>query len=122
MVAEAKQAPAKNSQDFMDLVAESKAQNADLFSLIRLQLLSGLTELKRDGATFSELKNGLGVTDGALHANLKALKDMGYVTSQQVKIENKTAEAYQITPEGVAEWQRLRAFLRKLSNHGGENP
>ncbi len=112
----------KNAQDFMSLVFESKAQNAQLFSLIRLQLLCGLTELRRDGATFTELKNGLGVTDGALYANLNALKEMGYITSQEVKIEGKTAEAYMITPEGVGEWQRLRAFLKKLSGYGGHQP
>lgn len=106
----------------MGLIAESKAQNANVFSLIRLQLLCGLTELRGDGATFSELKNGLGVTDGALHSNLKALKEMGYVTAHQVTVEGKTAEAYLITPEGAAEWQRLRSFLSKLSIHGGETP
>src|SRR3989338_1554489 len=106
--------------DFIALIEESHALNADLFSLTRLQLLAGLSDLGRDGATYSELKSSLKLTDGALYANLKVLEDMGYLKVNEVALEGKTNQAYFVTPEGIAAWSHIKNWLKKLAEFGGK--
>ena len=102
------------------LVEESSALNSDVFSLIRMQLLSSLMSLWPDGAAYRELKAALKLSDGALYSNLKALEAMGYVTSKEVKVEDKELTSYQITAEGKIAWERVRTWLLKFLNCGGE--
>ncbi|MCL4552051.1 MAG: transcriptional regulator [Candidatus Marsarchaeota archaeon] len=108
-------------EDLLALVEEARALNADVFSLIRLQLLSSLSSLGRDGSTYRELKTVLQLSDGALHSNLKVLEGMGYVASGEVKIENKELATYHITEEGKAAWLQVRAWLQKFLSYSGEN-
>jgi len=98
-------------EDFLSLVAQAKALNSKVFSLARLELLAGLAAYGPDGVTYRELKAGLGLTDGALFANLKALREMGYLNSKTVKFEEKELELFCITPEGSAQWKQVRAWL-----------
>lgn len=108
-------------EDLLALVEEAHALNADVFSLTRLQLLSGLAALGRDGSTYRELKAALQLGDGALHSNLKALEGMGYVTSGEVKIENKELTTYRITDDGRVAWLQVRDWLQRFLSHSGEN-
>lgn len=101
--------------NFLSLVSESKALNSSVFSLPRLQLLAGLSDLGQDGATFTELKIALDTNDGALYANLKALEEMGYLTSRKVALENKTVEAYMITSEGKNQWLQVKKWFEHMA-------
>lgn len=105
--------------DFLSLVEESKALNSSVFSLIRLQLLSSIASVGRDGVTYRELKAALNVTDGALYTNLKVLEENGYIKSKKITLEGKELESYQITHEGLLEWERVKNWLKKLIECGG---
>lgn len=107
--------------DLLGLLAESHGLNARVFSLLRLQLLQGLTPLGPDGATFRELKAALEVSDGALYANLKVLIAMGYLEPEKVSVENKELESYRITPAGAGEWERVRDWLCRFCACGGDH-
>lgn len=107
------------SEDLLALVEESRALNPDVFSLIRLQLLSNLASLGSDGSTYRELKAVLQLSDGALYSNLKSLETMGYVTSKEVTLEDKELKSYQITEEGKVAWERVKSWLIKFLNCKG---
>lgn len=106
--------------DLLMLVDGSHSLNPDIFSLIRLQLLSNLADLLSEGATYRELKAALQLSDGALYSNLKALEHMGYIRSLDVRIEERELKSYQITNEGLMEWERMRSWLQRFLGYGGE--
>lgn len=101
-------------ESFLKVVSEAGSLNSEIFSLPRLELLASLSELGRDGATCREMKATLGLSDGALYANLKILEKMGYLKKVEAKVEGKELEAYCITDEGEAEWRRVQEWLCKL--------
>ncbi|MDD4253265.1 MAG: transcriptional regulator, partial [Methanoculleus horonobensis] len=70
--------------------------------------------------TARQLKAGLNLSDGVLYANLKKLVEMGYLRSEKVTLEGKELELYAITPEGLAEWRRVRGWLCKLLGCEGD--
>jgi len=106
--------------EFVSLVGEAKGLNSKVFSLVRLELLSGLSALGREGATFRELKAILGGSDGGLLANLKALEAMGYVKRATVTLESRKLESFQVTEQGVEQWEHVRAWLHKFVARGGD--
>lgn len=104
--------------NFLSLVEEAKALNSSVFSLIRLQLLSSVASVGRDGVTYRELKAALDVTDGALYTNLKVLEENGYLKSKKIILEGKELESYTITAEGLLAWDHTKNWLRKLVECG----
>jgi len=106
--------------DLLTLVDGSNSLNPDIFSLIRLQLLSNLAGIGSEGATYRELKAALQLSDGALYSNLKALERMGYIKSWDVRIEERELKSYQITKEGMMEWEQMRSWLLRFLGYGGE--
>lgn len=107
------------SHDLLRLIEESRSLNPKLFSLIRMQILSNMYDLGEDGSTYREIKAVLGVSDGALYSNLKALQGMGYVESRSVRVEGKTLESFNITKEGKGAWNEIGIWLRKMLDRGG---
>lgn len=105
--------------DFLELVAQSHALNSKIFSLVRLQLLASLAALGPDGATYRELKAALGLSDGALFANLKALLLMGYIKSGKISLEGKNLESFRITADGLEQWVRTKEWLCRFLECGG---
>jgi DNA-binding MarR family transcriptional regulator len=65
---------------------------------IRLQIMSVLAA--NDGFEFSALKEMLGVTDGNLASNIKALEREKYVTVTKSFIDRKPNTKYKITDRG----------------------
>ncbi|KUG20904.1 MAG: transcriptional regulator [Methanomicrobiaceae archaeon] len=102
------------------IVEESEDINSTLISRVRLEILWALSELGEDGATARQLRAGLDLSDGVLYANLKKLVGMGYLRSEKVTLEGKELELYAITPDGLAEWRRVRSWLCKLLGCEGE--
>lgn len=94
--------------------------NPKIFSLIRIQILSDLANLDRGGSTYREMKDGLGLSDGALYSNLKALESMGYIELEKVEVEGKGLDAYHITREGKGAWDDARKWLRNMLDSGYE--
>ena len=104
--------------DLLSILAESEGLNAKVFSLVRLKLLASLATLGPDGATYRELRAALDINDGVLLANLNVLKEMGYLDSGKITSEGKELELYTITPEGLDEWKRTRAWLCRFLRCG----
>jgi len=105
--------------NFVALIGRSKALNSKVFSLVRLQLLASLAAFEPDGVTYRELKASLGLSDGALFSNLKALQMTGYVKREEVKFEGKNLDLFKLTPEGNAEWEAAAEWLREFLDFGG---
>jgi len=106
--------------DLISIVQESGDLDGTIISRVRLELLWALAELGEDGATARQLKAGLNLSDGVLYSNLKKLEGLGYVRCEHVTIEGKALELFSITPDGLAEWMKVRGWLCKLLECGGE--
>jgi len=100
------------------LVGESKALNSKIFSLPRMLLLHSLENLGSDGATYRELKAGLRMEDGVLFSKLTALKKMGYVREEKVRLENQEMTAFFITSEGREALKDVKEWLGKWLKEG----
>lgn len=107
-------------ESFLKVISEANSLNSEIFSLPRMELLASLLELGRDGATYRELRAALTLSDGTLYANIKALEKMRYIQATGVKIEGKDLESYYITPDGAAEWARIKDWLYKFLVCGGK--
>jgi DNA-binding MarR family transcriptional regulator len=93
------------------LVSEAKALNSKIFSLPKLLILLSIENLGSDGATYRELKAGLGLDDGILYSSLISMKKMGYISEQRIKVEKKEMSSYSITPEGKGAIKAVRAWI-----------
>ncbi len=111
---------AETEGSFID---EALVSNSRIFSLPRLLILGGLLKYGLDGATFVELRAGLKLPDGVLSANLKALKNMGYLKSQKTGMGKRRKQtAYNITEEGkgalVTAKDLLKKWVREVEKNG----
>ena len=104
--------------DMLAVIKESKSLNSRLFSLIRMQIMSSLVELGRDGSSYRELKAVLQEDDGVLNSNLKSLESMGYLISSDIRIEGKNLKSYSITKDGEVTWIATKEWLRKMLECG----
>ncbi len=105
---------------YRELIDESLYLNQKIFSLTRIKIIHSLFYLGPDGATFRELNAGLGIPDGLLFSNLKALEKMGMINSEKVRLEGKELESYHLTNEGFIEWNRSIKWLKDFLNYRGE--
>ena len=111
----------RNDSNLLTLIADSKALNPELFSLTRMEIMSSLMELGRDGSTFRELKAVLGISDGALYSNLKKLEVMGYVELEKVEVERKELLSCNMTEEGTRVWNETKKWLKGMLECGAKN-
>lgn len=103
----------------LSLFEESSSINSKLVSMQRIKILSSLCSLGPDGATFRELKATLGIPDGLMYSNLKALEAMGVISSESVSLEGKALLNFKMTAEGYSQWEKARSWLcRVLSAEG----
>jgi len=112
-----------NQDEFIKEVFEKKNQiNSNTFTITRLSLLA-LNSYFIDGLQFRELKTALKVSDGNLASNLNYLIKMGYITKNNVVLDNKKLHFYTITNNGKEElkkiinWIELIKKLLKEVNH-----
>jgi DNA-binding MarR family transcriptional regulator len=101
-------------ENFVEVIDDAKALNSKIFSLIRLELLSNIAIFGQDGVSNRELSTTLGVSDGTLYANLKALEELGYIKYSEVDFEGKKLDAYTITLTGLEEWNKVKTWLKKF--------
>lgn len=108
------------NQNFLSLLEESTTLNGSIITLTRLQLLISLAIIEQESITYREFKSALQpITDGALYANLNALIEMRYIKKEPIKLEEKELDSYHITPEGKAELERVKSWLKKIIENGG---
>jgi DNA-binding MarR family transcriptional regulator len=101
------------ARDLQALLEEAKALNSKVFSLPRLELMALLAYYHPEGVPFRDLKAHLGMADGKLLSNVYALREMGYINSEEEKAETKILTTYTMTPEGLAVWEKSRAWLKQ---------
>lgn len=77
----------------------------------RLSILSMLGGEKA-GMSFSELKEGLGLTDGNLNRHVKTLADAGVVRVSKAFVGDKPRTTLSLTDEGA---ERFEEYLDTLS-------
>ncbi len=101
--------------NLLELIEDASALNSKVFSLIRLELLANIAFFGEDGVSNRELASTLiNVSDGTLHANLKYLNEIGYISSEKVEIEDKDLYVYKITDIGLEEFQKIKKWLIKF--------
>jgi len=79
---------------------------------VRLGIMSILAV--NDAATFTRLKELLGVTDGNLASHLKALEKENFIAVEKTFVGRKPQTTYRITEEGRDAFRRHIDALEKL--------
>jgi DNA-binding MarR family transcriptional regulator len=75
----------------------------------RLQILACLYRNRQ--ASFTDLRDGLGLTPGNLQSHVTRLEEGGYVKSGRVLVDLSFEVRYKITPKGA---EAFRAYLDQL--------
>lgn len=78
----------------------------------RLRIMAAL--FRNREASFTQLRNGLDLTDGNLGSHAAALEKAGYLDSRRALIGVSFEVRYRITPEGSAAFVRYTEALRAL--------
>ncbi|MGQ0536924.1 MAG: transcriptional regulator [Methanobacteriota archaeon] len=79
---------------------------------VRLRIMTALH--KNREASFTGLRDGLGLTDGNLASHVARLEAAGYVVSGRVLAGLHFEVRYRITPEGSEAFRRYLEALRRL--------
>lgn len=92
--------------------AEDKMElDAVLHQPLRTRIVAYLST--RGEATFTELKQLLGVTDGNLEAHIKKLRAADYVVTHKEKGEGRPQTFYRLTKQGK---DAFKLYVNKLQN------
>ena len=89
-----------------------------LLSQARLGVISVL--VSRRDATFTDLKDLLGLTQGNLTVHLKKLEEGGYVTVTKEFVDRKPRTTLAITPEGRGAFLLHLEKLNSIMGGGGD--
>jgi len=81
---------------------------------IRLGIMSVL--MVNEWATFSELKDFLGATDGNLASHLKTLEREKYILIEKKFVARKPQTSYKVSPFGKSRFQEHLNALESLLN------
>ena len=88
---------------------------------LRLGVVAYLSAV--DSATFSELRDRVGATDGNLSAHLRKLEDAGYVRADKRFVNRKPQTRLSLTPAGRKAWNawldRMEALRAAASDRQG---
>ncbi|MGP1275154.1 MAG: winged helix-turn-helix domain-containing protein [Caulobacterales bacterium] len=79
---------------------------------MRLGLMAYLASV--EAASFGELKDRTGATDGNLSTHLRKLEDAGYVSISKRFVDRKPRTDASLTDAGRAAWIRYLDDLKKL--------
>ena len=109
------------ASDLLALAANSKAINSKAFSVPRILILSAISELRGEGASFRELRDALSMKDGTIFANLNALIEMRYIRMEKTKVNGEKTAVYYITDEGTEGLLHLKEWAAKwVGGHHGK--
>jgi DNA-binding MarR family transcriptional regulator len=85
---------------------------------IRLGVVAYLSAV--DSASFSELRDKVGATDGNLSAHLRKLEDAGYVAVDKSFVNRKPQTRLALTPAGRAAWSAWLDRITALRQAAGQ--
>lgn len=83
-----------------------------IHSRIRLSIMAILGSV--DSATFTHLRDEIGVTDGNLSTHLSRLAEAGYVEASKVLDEGRPASRYRLTRAGRTAFADYLTHLQNL--------
>ena len=102
------------SEDILRDIQKSQLLNPMLVKYPRLLIMRTLHN-HIDGCSYTELKAVLGLEDGNLYANLKALKKMHLISEDKnQKFEGRQITVYTRTQYGLDEYNKTRKVLREI--------
>ncbi len=87
-----------------------------LLSQARLAVVAAL--LARSTATFSDLKDLLGLTQGNLGIHLQKLEEAGYVSVDKAFVERKPRTTVRLTARGRAAFKKHVELLNAIARDG----
>ncbi len=90
-----------------------------LLSQARLGIVSVL--LEREGASFSDLKSLLELTQGNLGMHLRKLEEAGYVAVEKEFVERKPLTTCRLTPKGRKAFLKHVDRLGEIARRAGES-
>ena len=79
---------------------------------LRLGVVAYLSAV--DSATFSEVRDKVGATDGNLSAHLRKLEDAGYVRVEKSFVNRKPQTRLSLTRDGRKAWSAWLDHMEKL--------
>lgn len=82
----------------------------------RLRIMSALHRNRE--ASFTSLRDGLGLTDGNLGSHAQKLEDAGYLTSRRALVGVSFEVRYRITAEGSQAFKRYVGQLSDILDAG----
>jgi DNA-binding MarR family transcriptional regulator len=89
----------------------------------RLQIFAHL--YRHDRATFSELQDELGITDGNLSGHVQRMEDAGAVSVEKQFVDRRPQTTYELTEEGRDTFEShvstLEALLEQLEGDGSDS-
>lgn len=91
--------------------------DATLHQPVRTRIVAFL--VARGEATFTELKQTLGVTDGNLEAHLKKIAEANYLQTHKESGNGRPQTLYALTDEGKTAFRRYLAALQELLGLNG---
>jgi DNA-binding MarR family transcriptional regulator len=99
--------------------AEFDASRIDetIHGRLRLGIMAFLSAVS--SATFAEIKQKTGASDGNLSVHLRKLEDAGYVSVDKSFVDRKPRTRAALTPEGRRAWLAYLDQLRGLIGESG---
>jgi len=99
-------------------MAEFDAARLDevIHGKLRLGVMAYLSAV--DAATFAELKDRTGATDGNLSVHLRKLEEAGYVVVEKRFVGRKPQTRARLTPQGRKAWIAYLDQMRALLDGG----
>lgn len=87
----------------------------------RLQIMTALFRNRQ--VSFTDLRDGLGLTPGNLASHAAKLEEAGYLKSGRILVDLSFEVHYRITEQGIAAFRAYLAALRRLVEEMGlEDP
>lgn len=83
----------------------------------RLQIMTALFRNRQ--VSFTDLRDGLGLTSGNLASHAAKLEEAGYLKSGRILVDLSFEVHYRITEQGIAAFRAYLAALQQLVRHVG---
>ena len=80
----------------------------------RISTLAMLDYYGKDGLSYQDIKDALGLEDGSLGPNLLWLKKDGYIRSEDTKVEDRTVVVYYIEENGKKAHNEIKVWLARI--------
>jgi DNA-binding MarR family transcriptional regulator len=93
-------------------IARFQELNPVIHEKTRLAIMAYL--ISAPGASFSELKNELGLTDGNLNLHMKVLEKNGFTTVRKAFVRRRPRTTYLVSARGRRAFESYVSLLAKI--------